>query len=103
MVTINETEVALKFDFKNLGRNDIFAYKYLVKPKKSGSFNTITLVRSFGRSDVKYISTIDIKEPNPQFEITPRPKDLEIIRIFRPLDLAYDITYLGGASDPELR
>lgn len=101
-IIINDTEIALNFNFNTLGKHDIFAYRYYIKPKKSGNFNTITLVRSYGQSDIKYISTIDIKEPNPQFEITPRPKDSELIRIFGPLDLAYDITYLGGASDPEL-
>lgn len=102
VMTINETEVALKFSFDSLGRSDLFAYNYYIIPKKPGNFNIMTLVRSYGRSDIKYISTIEIKEPTPQFEITPRPRDLIITRSFGPLYLAYDITYLGGASEPDL-
>lgn len=105
-IMINETEVALKFDFTKLLKTEIFAYKYYIKPKKSGNFNTMTLVRCWDNSDTKYISSIDVKEPNPLFDITPRPKYLKIIQSFYPfdqaLDLVYDITYLGGASEPEL-
>jgi hypothetical protein len=104
-IRINETEVALKFKIDRLLKRDTFIYKYYIKPKKPGIFNTVTLVRSWGRSDTKSVSSIDVKEPNPLFDIIPRPKDLIKIRSWplnQTFELVYDITYLGGASEPEL-
>jgi len=102
-IIINETEVALKFDIQNLSKKELFVYKYYIKPKKSGIFNTVTLVRSWGRSDTRYVSTIDVKDPDPKFEINPRLKETSInIPFDKKLELVYDITYLGGASEPDL-
>jgi hypothetical protein len=107
LVRINDTETSLNFSFNNLTRQEIFFYKYYLKPKRSGVFNTVTLVRSWGRSDTESTSLIDVKDPNPLFEINPRPRDDSILLRQHDLwnetlEIVYDITYLGGASDPEM-
>jgi len=104
-IMISDEEVDLRFKFKNLSKKDVFAYKYYVKPKMTGISRTVTIVGSWGRSDVEQTSSIDVKDPNPIFDIIPRPKDIS--RIIgpiwnQPLDIVYDITYLGGSSEPEL-
>jgi hypothetical protein len=90
-------------------------YFYDIKPKKSGTFNTETVVRLYDSSfmhlpDISSIIPIEIKDSVPDFKVSPNPNKLVSIcgnptRLFHPgwIEIKYDITYIGGASEPICR
>lgn len=91
----------LTINANNINSKKRLIYWYYVKPKKSGIFNTDTIVTIFGNDnpDVECPLEISIKDPNPEFEVNLKLRKLEISEN-ENLDIIYDINYLGGASKP---
>lgn len=86
---------------------------YDIKPKKAGNFSTETVVKLYDQDyssyqDISYPAEISVKESIPKFVIHPKPNKLQVYSTKYPnffgkkdeLEVIYDITYLGGASEP---
>lgn len=104
VVDIYDKSTLLKMNVRNLRWNDRLIYYYYVKPKKHGYFKTDTIIRtnsSFDQSytDIEYPLDLRINYPDPKFDVDLKLKQS---RIYKDdiLDLIFDITYLGGASEP---
>jgi hypothetical protein len=120
---INYTNTIIGFNVDKMSPKESIIFYYDVKPKKTGVFNTEVIVRSYDSEqshlqDFSYYSKIDVKESNPKFDIKPRPSNTEVYKYDDPIisildwlnlsiqrsprfiDVVYDITYMGGASEP---
>jgi len=84
----------------HLGPRDRLIYWYYINPKNAGLYYTNTIIKSsVYRPNIDYPLNIEIIPPIPEFDVSLK---LATDRIFlnKPLSLIYDITYLGGGSDP---
>jgi len=112
---ISDRNEILRFNIKSLGSKDRLFYWYYVRPKKSGVFNTETILRikdeDFkGWPDIIYPMNIEVGKPDYRFEVDPI---LGSTRVFfnsswipdkwKKLDIAYIIRYTGAASNTYLK
>jgi hypothetical protein len=82
-------------------------YWYNISPEKTGIYETKTIVRTSGQyADVDETLVIPVIDPIPKFSIDADVDKSELKCYDLPdtdwLDVAYNIRYLGGASDPYL-
>ena len=112
---INYTNTIIGFRVDELSPKDSIIFYYDVKPKITGIFNVEIIARTYDPElshlqDHTFFSKIEVKESNPKFEIKSRPSSTEVCTFgaWNPdtqkypnfIDVYYDITYLGGASEP---
>jgi hypothetical protein len=82
---------------------------YEIKPKKVGNFSTETIIKLYDSDysnypDISNLVPVVVMESNPVFEVHPMPNKAKVYSINDlfgkrdVLDVIYDITYLGGAS-----
>jgi hypothetical protein len=101
---LNYTNTIIGFNAGKLSPKESIILYYDMKPKKTGIFNTEVIVRAYDPElshlqDLSFFSKIEVKDSNPKFEIKPRTGSLEATTK-DPIDVYYDITYMGGASEP---
>ena len=82
-----------------LSYKDSFIYWYHINPKKSGMFNTETIVRIYDEDyrkwpDIDILYPIEIDEQSSDFEVNPKYDKYQIYEN-EILDVMYDITYRG--------
>ena len=103
---INDTDYYLAIYLDELSVDDTLLFWYDIYPKRSGTFKAETLVRFFDAEharvhDLSYPFYIQIKQATPKFEVTPKPNKLQVYAgSGDSLDIIYDITYLGGGTEP---
>lgn len=84
-----------------LNNHQRLIYWYPIVPNESGIYSTRTSLRFYdnGKSypdmDYSFITIVD--EPNPRFDVGVTTINREV-SLHDPLNITYDITYLGGAS-----
>jgi hypothetical protein len=110
---VYDTNSEIDFLANDLEPKGSILFWYDVKPKKAGNFTTETIIKLYDTDysdyqDISYPAQIEVKESIPKFEIHAKPNKLLVYnsgcpRLFGEpdkLDVLYDITYLGGASEP---
>jgi hypothetical protein len=103
---------------KSLSTKERLFYWYYVRPKKSGEFNTESIIRIndenyAGWPDIIYPMIIDVPTPDYKFEVTPilegsnvfvnRSYTALLPPSWKKLKLKYLITYTGAASKTYLK
>ena len=87
-----------------------YIYSYSILPKRSGKFQTTSIMRSSSYTagtikinpDLKTTLNLDILPPDPNFEVSIKyPDNLEAY-VGDALDLSYIITYKGGYTNPAI-
>lgn len=84
------------FDISHINTDELFVYKYEIKPKKRGIFYIDTLAKTYARPYIEYPMILDINA-KPKFEIYPLLSKKEVLEGDK-VDLVYVIKYLGGSS-----
>lgn len=111
---INDTNSIIGFRTDQLSPKESIIFYYDIKPKKTGIFNTETLIRVYDTDlsqiqDIIHSTKVEVKEAVPKFEIHPRPSNIEVYKYddiimswIKPcyIDVVYDIMYVGGAAEP---
>jgi hypothetical protein len=113
---ISDRDEIMRFNVKSLGSKDRLFYWYYVRPKKSGTFNTESIIRIRdedykGWPDIIYPLNIEVGKPDYRFEIDPILKDSKVysnswqwlLRKWTRLDVTYIIRYTGEASNTYLK
>lgn len=85
---------------ENIGKKGRIIYWYNIKPKESGTYSTRTIVRTNDEyQDIDQITKIDVKEPNPDFQVEISGIKNEL-SCNEELNISYNVIYLGGSTDP---
>ena len=112
---ISDRNEILRFNIKRLGSKDRLFYWYYVRPKKSGVFNTESIIRikdeDFkGWPDIIYPMHIEVGKPDYRFEVDPILGSTKVFfnsswipDKWKKLDIAYIIRYTGAASNTYLK
>jgi hypothetical protein len=112
---ISDRNEILRFNTKSLGSKDRLFYWYYVRPKKSGVFNTETILRikdeDFkGWPDIIYPMNIEVGKPDYRFEVNPILGSTKVFfnsswipDKWKKLDITYIIRYTGAASNTYLK
>lgn len=112
---ISDRNEILRFNIKRLGSKDRLFYWYYVRPKKSGVFNTESILRikdeDFkGWPDIIYPMNIEVGKPDYRFEVDPILGSTKVFfnsswipDKWKKLDITYVIRYTGAASNTYLK
>jgi len=112
---ISDRNEILRFNIKSLGSKDRLFYWYYVRPKKSGAFNTESILRirdeDFkGWPDIIYPMNIEVGKPDYKFEVDPILGSTKVFfnsawipDKWKKLDITYIIRYTGAASNTYLK
>jgi hypothetical protein len=112
---ISDQNEVMRFHVKRLGSKDRLFYWYYVRPKKSGTFNTESIIRINdeyyrGWPDIIYPLNIEVGKPDYRFEVDPILEDSKayVDTNFVPsswwgLNVTYIIRYKGEASNTYLK
>lgn len=82
------------FNISHINTDELFVYKYEIKPKKMGIFYIDTIAKTYARPYIEYPMIVDINA-KPKFEIYPIPGKMKAVEGDK-LDLVYVIKYTGG-------
>lgn len=77
----------------------IFSYQYDIKLINIGDFTLDTSVESYRHHEIDHHMHIRVLPNDPIFLVEAKLKDYEII-IDDPIEIIYNIKYLGGSNDP---
>jgi len=85
---------------KKYGDKGRAIYWYYLKPRQEeGIFSTYTTARTKYYADIDVPLSIDIREPDPKFNVNLKIKKLDIY-FEEELPLTYEVKYIGGSSNP---
>jgi hypothetical protein len=99
--TINLTRVGNRTLYAKINKLDPkgrIVYRYKVKPKNEGLYDTSTIIRTKNHPDLDYPLKVDLRDSSPEFFVTLEVNKLEA-SFGDLIPIKYDIIYKGGFSN----